>query len=182
FNFIQTTENNILRYICKKFPFVLDCIYDDDKKIVKNAVIVSYIDSSYYLFSPAKVSYLLPLFVLDDVLGDDFFCDFDFLCINKKYLSQVEKAVDILLKANENKLLGICPLVETKDKHFSQIVNDFDNASYQRFIISIRRLHATNFVANNYRTLIIVLAIIVLSLVILYKFNVFMMFFDFKSL
>jgi len=180
-NFKTTVKENIIRYTCTKFPFVLDCVYDDKKKNIKNAVIISYIESSFYLFSPVDIPYLLTLFVVDDVLGVDFFYDFDFSCIHKKKLSLLEKEVDTLLKVNENKLSGICSIREAMNKDFSEMVSDcdFDDKSYQRFKIAIKRLDTSNYISNSFSTLALVLVsfFVVLSLTILYIIGVFLVHF-----
>jgi hypothetical protein len=168
--FQNTVNSNVLRYHCQNFPFVLDCIYDENETLV-TAVIVSYTESACYSFNPKNMPVLLPLFVFDDLSGIDFFCDIDVSLHDRKLLQIIDKEVSKLLKANKDQVSTICSLKDSTSMIFSDIVKVFDQKTVTNFNASMRRINTSYFVKNNFSLIFVWLSFLILIVVIIFKFE-----------
>ena len=170
FNFIQTEDDHVLRYFCSNSPYILDCILGDNDNTIKKAVILSYIDSSCYVFQPSKIPYILPQFVLDDYLAVDFFYDFDYSYLSKNKLEFLEKQVSNFVKCNSSVFPDIMPLFTAADKDFNDIVSGFNKDSYERYKSAIKPLYVSNSSHNFFNIFSLIFSVLILLLVIFLKF------------
>ena len=70
-------EPDILRYVCRKFPLIIDCHYPSGADEIGFAVIFCFPDSRLCLLDPREAPLAIPRFIYDDLAGIDFFCDLE---------------------------------------------------------------------------------------------------------
>ncbi len=170
FNFKKTDDARIVRYQCKNFPFVLDCVYDKQANLT-DAAILSYSDSSVYFFNPKIFPVLISMFVFDDVYGIDFFYDVDVSFLNRKSLQIIDKEIVTLLKVNESKISSICPLNDAMTTSFDDIIIEFELRSVIKFNNSMQRINTSNFLKHNFSSIFFWLSLFTLIIVFVVKSN-----------
>lgn len=170
FGFKKTDDARIVRYQCENFPFILDCVYDEQANLT-NAAILSYSDSTVYFFNPKIFPVLISMFVFDDINGIDFFYDVDVSFLNRKTLQVIDKEIRTLVKANESIISNICSLKDATTTHFDDIIIEFELESVIKFNNSIRRINGSNFLKRNFSCILFWLSLIILLSVVAVKLN-----------
>ncbi len=170
FNFKKTDDARIVRYQCKHFPFVLDCVYDEQANLT-NAAIISYSDSTVYFFNPKIFPVLISMFVFDDIYGIDFFYDVDVSFLNRKSLQVIDKEIVTLLKSNVSKIPSICSLEDVVKKSFDVFISKFDHRSIDNFNKSMKRIKTSSFLKRKFSCFFFLFSLIILLLVVAIKLN-----------
>ena len=67
----------ILRYVCRNFPLIMDCYYLSGADEIGFAAIFCFPDSRLCLLDPREAPAAIPRFIYDDMAGIDFFCDLE---------------------------------------------------------------------------------------------------------
>ena len=170
FNFQKTDDAHVVRYQCKNFPFILDCVYDEQANLT-NAAILSYSDSTVYFFNPKIFPALISMFVFDDVYGIDFFYDVDVSFLNRKSLQIIDKEIVTLLKVNESKISSICHLNDAVKKSFDEIIIKFNPRIVDKFNASILSINTSSFLKRNFSYIFFLFSLLILLLVVTIKLD-----------
>ena len=174
-SFLTTDKDFILRYCCNNTPFIVDCIFDQNSGSDVNhdsvlyVLIISYFESSIYIFEPKRHPLLLPCVILSDLSNSDFFYEYDLIFGFKDFFDKVNNITNVFLKNNPNYFSNLPSLCDIVNTDCTRIYGSFSSQSKKTYE---KRINEITDHKNNRNVLFIVcliLSLIFLVIVILYK-------------
>lgn len=174
-SFSITNKDFILRYYCMNTPFIVDCIFDQTSGSDVNhdsalyVLILSYFESSIYIFEPKRHPLLLPCVILSDLSNSDFFYEYDLIFGFKNFFDKVNNSTGVFLRSNINCIINLPSICDIVNTECSRIYDSFSSQSKKTYEKRINEIQGHK---NNRNFLFIfsfILSFIFLVVVILYK-------------